>query len=197
MPPTFEERFRKVTDWCSANGFPSGFPNCHEGGSGNAMVYGTVLITQGVTWQDVLRSTLGNPNTTRTRLTSAHDFAKTQGHAHGFPTFHEANHGAGVVYGTYLLTSAAVTWQDVPVTQILSANIDPTTRPMEEWFRGAHDWAKTQGRDAAMPNGHYAQYGGNWVIGVFSFNPGIVQVRDLTHAELGFRNEYKVGGGGW
>ena len=65
MPPTFEERFRKVTDWCAANGFPSGFPNFRDNLGATPKVYGTVLISQGVTWQDVLRSTLGSPNSAR------------------------------------------------------------------------------------------------------------------------------------
>ena len=92
-----------------------------------------------------------NPTTVRTRLTNAHDWAKTQpGIVHGFPNFHEANYGAGVVYGTFLLTAAAVTWQDVPVATILGANIDPTTRPMEQWFTGANDWAMSNGKPAAI-----------------------------------------------
>ena len=192
--PTFEERFRAVADWCSANGFAAGFPNCHENTGVTPALYGTILITQGVSWQDVPRSTLGNPSTTRTRLTSAHDWAKTQGAAHGFPNFHEANYGAGIVYGTHLLTPAAVTWQDVPVQQILGANIDPTSRPMEQWFTGAHDWAMANGRVAAMPNGHYANYGGTFVVGVFSFNQGFAQWRDLTADELKFPKKYNVGG---
>lgn len=49
---------------------------------------------------------------------------------------------------------------------------------------------------AAMPTGHYAQYGGNWVVGIISFNPGFAQWRDLTGDELLFpRQPYKVGGG--
>ena len=193
--PTFEERFRAVADWCSRNNIPAGFPNCHEDTTKSPALYGTILITSGVSWQDVPRSTLGNPNSVRARLTSAHDWAKTQGAAHGFPNFHEANYGNGVVYGTYLLTPAAVTWQDVPVAQILGSNIDPTTRPMEQWFTGAHDWAMANGKDAAMPNGHYAQYGGNWVVGIFSFNPGVAQWRDLTGDDLRFPKQYRVGGG--
>lgn len=193
--PTFEERFRKVSDWCGRNNVPAGFPNCHENTGVTPALYGTILVTQGVTWQDVPRSAQGNPTTPRTRLTGAHDWAVAQGAAHGFPTFHEANYGAGVVYGTYLLTAAAVAWQDVPVQSILGANIDPTTRPMEEWFRGAHDWAIANGRPAAIPNGHYTRNGGTWVMGVFSFNAGYAQWRDLTADDLGFPRNLKVGGG--
>ena len=193
--PTFEQRFRAVADWCARNNTPAGFPNCHENTTVSPALYGTILITQGVSWQDVPQSAQNNPTTVRTRLTNAHDWAKTQpGIVHGFPNFHEANYGAGVVYGTFLLTAAAVTWQDVPVATILGANIDPTTRPMEQWFTGAHDWAMSNGNPAAMPNGHYAQYGGNWVVGIFAFNAGFAEWRDLTGAELGFAKQYKVGG---
>lgn len=193
--PTFEERFRKVADWCGRNGQPAGYPNCHENTGVTPAMYGTIVITQGVSWQDVPVAALGRPNSARTRLTSAHDWAKTQGAAHGFPTFHEANHGAGVVYGVHLLTAAAVGWQDVPVQSILGNNIDPTTRPLEEWFRGAHDWAAGNGRPAAMPNGHYTRNGGTWVMGIFAFNAGFAQWRDLSGDELGFPRNLKVGGG--
>ena len=194
--PTFEERFRAVADWCSKNNFAAGYPTCHEVTNVSPPLYGTVLINSGVSWQDVPRATLGNPTTPRARLTSAHDWAKTQGAAHGFPNFHEANHGAGVVYGTYLLTPAAVTWQDVPVQQILGVNSDPTARPMEDWFKGAHDFAVMNGQTAAIPNGHYANSGGTWVVGIFTFNPGIAQWRNLTGDELGFTppKNYSVGG---
>ena len=192
--PTFDERFRKVADWCSSNNVAAGFPNCHEDTTRSPALYGTILISQGVTWQDVLRSTLGNPSDNRTRLTSAHDYALAQGFRHGFPTFHQSGSGSGIVYGTWLLDAAAVSWQDVPVASILGSNIDPTTRPLENWFTGAHDWAVMNGLPGAMPNGHYANYGGNWVVGVFSFNAGFAQWRDLTATELKYPVNYKVGG---
>jgi hypothetical protein len=193
--PTFEERFRGVANWCSTNGFAAGYPTCHENTSATPTKYGTIIVTQGVNGQDVPRTTLGNPNTPRTRLTSAHDWSKTQGAADAFPNFHEANYGQGVVYGTMLLAPSAVTWQDVPVVNILGNNIDPTSRQMEEWFKGTHDWAVLNGRTGAIPNGHYANYNGTWVIGVFSFNPGFAQWRELTGAELGFPTQYTVGPG--
>jgi len=161
-----------------------------------ALDLGTILITQGGSWQDVLRSTLGNPSTDRLRLTAAHSWAQANGFGHGWPTFHEANPGGtGVVHGTYAVTPAAVNWQDVPVSQILGANIDPTTRPLENWFTGASDWAATNNVPAAMPNGHYANYGGNWVVGIMSFNPGYAQWRDLTGDDLGYPRQYTVGPG--
>lgn len=194
--PSFEERFQKVANWCAANGYAAGFPNCHENTSVTPALYGTFLITQGGTWQDVPRATLGNPNTPRTRLTAAHDWATANGFGHGWPTFHESNPGGtGVVYGTYLVTPAAVSWQDVPVSQILGSNIDPTQRPLENWFTGANDWAVQNSFAAAMPNGHYAQYGGTWVMGIFRFNGGYVQWRDLTADELGYPKKYVVKGG--
>ena len=195
--PTFAERFQKVATWCAANNFSAGFPTCHEITSQTPALYGACLIRTGATWTDVLRTTLGNPGSDRTRLTAAHDYAKTQNFEHGFPTFHQSGQGSNIVYGTYLIPSTMVQWQDVPVTEILGANIDPTTRPMEDWFRGTWDWATRTGRPAAMPNGHYARYNGNWVVGVFSFNPGTTEFRDLTGDELGYPREYKVGGSGW
>ena len=63
--PTFEERFRAVADWCTRNNVAAGFPNCHENTNVTPALYGTILIPQGVSWQDVPRSTLGNPNSVR------------------------------------------------------------------------------------------------------------------------------------
>lgn len=193
--PTFEERFRAVADWCAKNNFAAGYPNCHELTGQTPALYGTILFNQGITWQDVPRATLGNPADVRTRLSSAHDWAKQQGAGHGFPNFHEANYGAGIVYGTYKVDPATMQLQDIGVLSILGADIDPTTRPMEEWFRGAHTWATANGHVGAMPNGHYINKFGHWIIGIVSFNAPFVQWRDLTGDELGFSKSYNVGGG--
>lgn len=194
--PTFEERFQRVANWCSSNGYAAGFPNCHQNTTVTPALYGTFLVTQGGSWQDVLRSTLGNPSNARARLVAAHEWAKQNGFGHGWPTFHESNPGGtGVVYGTYLVTPAAVNWQDVPAAQILGANVDPGTRGLESWFTGANDWAVANSIAAAMPNGHYARYGATWVLGIMSFNGGYTQWRDLTADELGYPKSYKVGGG--
>lgn len=194
--PTFQERFQKVANWCAANGYAAGFPNCHEDTTKNPALYGTFLITQGGSWQDVPRATLNNPNDPRARLGRHHDWAIANGFGHGWPTFHESNPGGtGVVYGTYLVTQQAVSWQDVPVAQLLGANIDPAQRSLESWFTGANDWAVQNGIAAAMPNGHAANYAGTWVMGIMTFNGNYVQWRDLTATELGYPTSYKVGGG--
>lgn len=193
--PTFPERFTRVADWCSRNGVVAGFPNGHENTTVSPNLYGTILLTGPVDFRDVPASTLGNPADDRTRLTSAFDYALSQGYAHGYPTFHSAGAGSALVYGTWLLPASMVAWQDVPVAEILGGNIDPTTRPLRDWFTGAHDWATRNGHVAAMPNGHYAQQNGTWVVGVQRFTPGSAQWRDLTATELGYARNLRVGGG--
>jgi hypothetical protein len=56
---------------------------------------------------------------------------------------------------------------------------------MDRWFTGASDYAARQGYAAAMPNGHYARYGQNWVCGVFLFPPGTAEWVDIRGRELG------------
>jgi Lamin Tail Domain len=72
------------------------------------------------TTRDVLRSDLGNPpiDDVRAMMTAAADYATALGYAAAFPTFHQANHGAGVVYGMVLIPQGNATWRDVPITDL-------------------------------------------------------------------------------
>jgi hypothetical protein len=56
-------------------------------------------------WHDVFKSQLQDLafDDYRVRLTTAHDYVRRQGYAHGFPNSHHADYGQGVVYGTFLI----------------------------------------------------------------------------------------------
>jgi hypothetical protein len=63
---------------------------------------------------------------------------------------------------------------------------DLTKYPIKEWLRRTASYAFNSGVSADMPNGHYANYGGTWVIGVILFNPGSIECRDVPGKEFGF-----------
>ena len=46
---------------------------------------------------------LGNSGTFNSRFRAVNDWAARNGYAAGFPNFHQANYGQGVVYGTILI----------------------------------------------------------------------------------------------
>ena len=49
----------------------------------------------------------------RAMFRAASDYAAAHGFAGGFPTFHQADYGNGVVYGLHLLAPGSIRWQDV------------------------------------------------------------------------------------
>ncbi|MFC4801776.1 PASTA domain-containing protein [Neobacillus sp. GCM10023253] len=137
-----------------------------------------------VDWRDVPASEY-NAKDIRTRFTGAHDYARRNGYQHGYPNFHEANYGKGVVYGTFLIKPGTCEWRDVPAKELGLGTGDPSKIPMENWFRGASDYASKHNYAAAMPNGHYANYGLGYVCGVFLFPKGKAEWRDIRGRELG------------
>ncbi len=102
-PSSFEARFRAVHDWATRNGYVAGFPNFHQADYGQGVVYGTILFKEGVEWRDIPASELGNPANNEARFRAVHDWATRNGYVAGFPNFHQADYGQGVVYGTILI----------------------------------------------------------------------------------------------
>ena len=109
--------FRAANDYAAQQGYPAAFPNFHQADHGNGVVYGTILIKPGITeWRDVPRDELGvyHIEDVGGMMRAANDYAARNGFAAGFPTFHQANHGQGVVYGIVLFKSGNTVWRDVP-----------------------------------------------------------------------------------
>jgi hypothetical protein len=183
-------RFRAINDWCGRNvnlGFVAGWPNFHAAEYPNPrrIVYGYHLLRDAVVdWRDVPAAEYGAVGV-RTRFTGAHDYALRSGYQQGFPNWHEANYGQGVVYGTFLIVPGTCVWRDVAAFELGLGYGDPTAYTMDYWFRGAADYASRSGFAAGMPNGHYANYGAGWVCGTFLFPQGTVEWRDIRGRELG------------
>lgn len=200
MNPTFDQRFREANDWCVRGGYAGGYPTCHQAnyGDNRGTVHGVVALpAHAVEWRDVPAWEMGNPNPNdhRLRLASANGYAYQRNYLHGFPNFHHANYGQGTVYGTLLVRKGPTggnvlplaQWQDVPVQQILGKNANPNAFPIDQWFRGAHLFAINSNLWAgAMPTGHSANYGGQWVMGVVTFRAGIAHFFDVPARNLGF-----------
>lgn len=103
-PSNNEARFRAINDWARKNGYAAGFPNFHQANYGQGIVYGTILLKDGtVEARDVSASELGNPSDNEARFRAINDWATKNGYAAGFPNFHQADYGQGVVYGTILI----------------------------------------------------------------------------------------------
>jgi hypothetical protein len=113
--------FRGAARYAASQGYPGAFPNCHQQDYGAGVVYGTILMKPGMAqWRDVLRSDLGNPpiNDVGAMMRAAANFATANGYAAAFPTFHQANYGAGVVYGLVLIPQGNASWRDVPISDL-------------------------------------------------------------------------------
>lgn len=63
------------------------------------------------------RAELGNPaiDDVPAMMRASADYAARNGLAAGFPTFHQADHGAGVVYGQILFPAGSTEWRDIYV----------------------------------------------------------------------------------
>lgn len=115
------------------------------------------------------------------RFREAHDWAGWHGYATAWPNFHQADYGDGLVYGTFLLPGSTVDWQDVPRSVYGVNNIED----VPAMFRGANDYAASQGYAAGLPNFHQADYGQGVVYGTFLIKPGTTDFLDVPAAQLG------------
>jgi lamin tail-like protein len=107
---------RAISRWGSANGYDGGIPTFEQADPGGGVVYGAMLLRPGVTqWQDVPRAQIGanSPNDVPNMMRGANDYAVANGFVAGFPTFEQADHGAGVVFGIHLFPAGTATWRDV------------------------------------------------------------------------------------
>ena len=120
--------FRAANDYAGRQGYPAAFPNCEQADHGQGVVYGTILMKPGSTeWRDVPRAELGNPqiDDVPAMMRAANDYSSREGFAAGFPTFHQADYGQGVVYGIVLLKPGVSTWRDVPADLLAKYSAPP------------------------------------------------------------------------
>jgi hypothetical protein len=169
-----EERFRAIAHYATANGFGAGFPNFHQADHGQGVVYGVAFLRpEHVVMQDVFVRDLGNPETIEDRFRAIAHYATANGFGAGFPNFHQADHGQGVVYGVAFLRPEHVVMQDVLVSELGN----PGT--IEERFRAIAHYATANGFGAGFPNFHQADHGQGVVYGVAFLRPEHVVMQDV------------------
>jgi LGFP repeat-containing protein len=184
-------RFRQVSDYAGVHGFVGGFPNFHEARSADGRVFGTVLIRPGKgQWRDIRASDLGNPPGTdwAARFRATSDYAGRNGFVGGFPNFHEANYGEGVVYGTVLFKADAAEWRDVPAADLGN----PPPGDFGARFRATNDYARREGFAAGFPNFYQADYGRGLVYGTILLRDSAIEWRDVR--EEAFSGSFRVYG---
>jgi hypothetical protein len=174
-----EPRFRTVNDWATKRGYRGGYPNFHWTNYGKGPVYGSMLIkTSAADWRDIPASELGNPKTPEDRFRAVSDWAARNGYRGGYPNFHQANYGRGVVYGAVLIKREAADWRDIPANELGN----PQTP--EELFRAVSDWAARNGYRGGYPNFHWANYGRGVVYGAVLIKREAADGRDISVNEL-------------
>lgn len=113
-------RFRAVNDISGHLGFDAGFPNFHQADYGNGLLYGTTLIKPGYADAVAISADeLGNPGNVEERFRAVNDYAKQHGYAGGFPNFHQADYGNGLLYGTTLIKPEAATHRIISATDLI------------------------------------------------------------------------------
>ncbi|MES0490911.1 MAG: hypothetical protein ABUK01_13020 [Leptospirales bacterium] len=148
-------KFRAVHDYAHKTGFSGGYPNFHQADYGKGLVYGTVLLLpgSGAGMRTPFASELGNPPDGPARFRAVNDYAVRNGFAAGFPNFHQADYGQGVVYGIILIPkSNNVVRLDVPAKELGNPS------GFEVRFRAVHDYAVRNGYAGGFPNFHQADY---------------------------------------
>lgn len=112
----FAGRMRATANFAYDGMYLGGWPTFYHADYGKGVVCGTVLLKPGVgQWRDVPLADLGNPDLddVGARFRATHHYARQQGFVGGFPNFHHADYGNGVVCGTVLLNAGPATWKDI------------------------------------------------------------------------------------
>ncbi len=169
------ERFRQTYDYSEAHGLSGGFPNFHQANHGDGVVYGTILLNS-ATWKDVPATDLGNPagGDIGARFRATNDYAGRNGFGAGFPNFHQADYGHGLVYGTLLLGT-----NDVEQKDVLASDLgNPAGSDIGARFRVINDYAARNGFVAGFPNFHQADHGEGLAYGTVLIKAGALH-RDV------------------
>ena len=113
-PLSPDERFRAVNTWAGQNGYAGAFPNFEQADPGTGIVFGVHLLKkEWAVHRDIPVVELGSPGTWEERIRAVNRWAADHGYYAGFPTFHQADYGNGVVYGAILIEDGAARHQDI------------------------------------------------------------------------------------
>jgi hypothetical protein len=162
--------------------FAGAYPNMHSIQVHPCWRSGCILLWNGpAEWRDIPWDWLGRPplNDFVARMTATNDYAARNGYTSGFPTFHHADYGAGIVCGTVLLHRDHSVWIDLPFSEIGN----PPVEDIGARFRGVNDWAAARGYVSGYPNMHHIRRpDGRLVGGAILIPRSAGEWRDVTHS---------------
>jgi len=116
------------------------------------------------------------------RFRAVNDYALAHRFRAGFPNFHEAAYGDGIVYGTHLLRDGVAQWHNVPRAELNVNRIEDVPAVM----RAANDWGAARGAACTFANFHQAADDtGKVYYGVVTVSGAAVEFHDVPRVELG------------
>ncbi|SDM17094.1 Fascin domain-containing protein [Paenibacillus sp. OK060] len=111
------EMFRIAANLASEDGYPAAIPSLHHDRTNN--LYGFYFFKpEYVDWKDVKANDLGNPTGIAERFRAVNDYSISLLYNGGFPNFHQADYGEGVVFGTNLIKGEAGGLHEVPLSAL-------------------------------------------------------------------------------
>ena len=112
------------------------------------------------------------------RFRAVNNISKSLGFGAGFPTFQQADHGNGLVYGTIFIKSEFVELRNI-LAKDLGNPTDDASR-----FRAINGWATKNGFVAGFPNFLQSDSAKGVMYGVVLLKKGAVEWRDVLDKEL-------------
>ena len=107
-------------------------------------------------------------------------YASLHGFVGAYPNFHRADHGHGIVNGTFLLKAPFAEWKDIPLSELDHCDLND----LAARFRATAVWATNHGYAVGFPNFFQADYGHGIVCGTVLLSSNAVEWRDIPIAEL-------------
>ena len=107
-------------------------------------------------------------------------YASLHGFVGAYPNFHKADHGNGIVNGTFLLKSPFAEWRDIPLSELNN----PDLNDLAGRFRATAVWATNHNFAVGIPNFFHADYGHGVVCGTILLNSNAIEWRDIPITEL-------------
>jgi hypothetical protein len=178
------ERFTAVNDYVNQKTphLAGGFPNFHEFNK----MYGTFLLHhEAAVFSDIPAAQLGNAKSKFAadfsaqdalyRFQQVHRVAASRGYVGGFPNFHEADHGSGTVYGTFLIKQEAAEWRDIATAELGNPKSRTdgsfSAHDMAYRFQAVNDWAASKGYLTGFPTFDEGSSPGGPVYGAILIKP--------------------------
>jgi Zn-dependent metalloprotease len=178
-PRSFEERFRATNNYAGTRGYSGGFPTFRHSLYDACEAHGTVLLLpHAAEGRNVRAADLGNPAGVEARFRAVNDYAGARGFAGGYPNFHQAGTGSGLVYGVILLRSGTAEGRDVPAAEL------GHPADAEALFRAVNDYAIVRGFVGGFPNFHQADTDARTVYGTILIKLGAAEWRDVAASGL-------------